>query len=244
MIMKKLNIAVMVTLTGLSFQAYAGNDDRVGSAGATELLINPWTRNAAMADAGVASCRGVESIFTNIAGMAFTKNFELGFVRSNLYGFGEAGIAMNAMAFAKKFGEQNSIGLTFNSLNFGEIPVTTTDNPEGLGTYFTPRYFNLGFAFARAFSNSIYGGIVVRMINESITNIRANGVSFDAGIQYVTGEKDQIKFGINLKNVGPPMSFSGPSTPSPTPQPRTTLLRSPPILPGRVAASATQMLTL
>lgn len=207
--MKKLRILGMVALTGLSLQGFAGNEDRVGSAGATELLINPWTRNAAMADAGVASCRGIESIFTNIAGLAFTKNLEVGFVRSNLYGFGEAGIAMNTFAFGKKLGEQNTIGLTFNSLNFGDIPVTTVDNPEGLGTYYSPRYFNLGFAYARAFSNSIYGGIVVRVINESITNIRANGVSFDAGIQYVTGEKDQIKFGINLKNVGPPMSFSG-----------------------------------
>jgi hypothetical protein len=207
--MKKLKITAMVLLTGAGLNAYAGNEDRVGSAGATELLINPWTRNAAMADAGVATCRGIESMFMNVAGLAFTKNLEVGFVRSNLYGFGEAGIAMNSMAFGKKIGEQNSIGLTFTSLNFGDIPVTTVDNPEGTGTFFSPRYMNLGIAFARAFSNSIYGGIVVRAINQSITNVRANGVAFDAGIQYVTGEKDQIKFGINLKNVGPPMSFSG-----------------------------------
>jgi histidinol phosphatase-like PHP family hydrolase len=37
----------------------------------------------------------------------------------------------------------------------------------------------------------------------------ANGVAIDAGIRYVTGEQDQIKFGITLKNVGPTMRFKG-----------------------------------
>ena len=47
------------------------------------------------------------------------------------------------------------------------------------------------------------------MISESISNLKANGVALDAGIRYVTGEQDQIKFGIALKNVGPVMRFKG-----------------------------------
>ena len=47
------------------------------------------------------------------------------------------------------------------------------------------------------------------MISEQISNVGANGVALDAGIQYVTGEKDNIKFGISLKNVGPRLSFTG-----------------------------------
>ena len=31
----------------------------------------------------------------------------------------------------------------------------------------------------------------------------------DAGIQYRTGEEDELKFGISFKNWGPRMSFSG-----------------------------------
>jgi hypothetical protein len=34
-------------------------------------------------------------------------------------------------------------------------------------------------------------------------------VAIDAGIRYVTGEEDQIKFGITLKNVGPTMTYRG-----------------------------------
>ena len=65
-----------VTLS-LSFGAYAGNEDRVGSAGATELLINPWARGAAFADAGIANGIGLGATFTNIAGLALQKRLRL-----------------------------------------------------------------------------------------------------------------------------------------------------------------------
>jgi hypothetical protein len=34
-------------------------------------------------------------------------------------------------------------------------------------------------------------------------------MAIDAGIRYVTGEQDQIKFGITLRNVGPVMKYKG-----------------------------------
>jgi hypothetical protein len=68
---------------------------------------------------------------------------------------------------------------------------------------------NIGISYAKIFSNSIYGGVTVKMISEQISNIGASGIALDAGIQYVTGVKDNMKFGISLKNVGPRMSFSG-----------------------------------
>lgn len=204
--MKTQYISVFAA-TLMALQANAGNQDRVGSAGATELLINPWTRSASMSDANVASVSGLEGAFINLGGLAQLKKMDLVAVRTNLFGKDVAKV--NAIGFATKVGESNVLALTYTGVNFGNIPVTTVDNPEGIGTTFSPRYTLLGLSYARAFSNSIYGGIQMKVINESISNAKANGVAFDAGIKYVTGEKDQIKFGINLKNVGPPMSYSG-----------------------------------
>ncbi len=42
-----------------------------------------------------------------------------------------------------------------------------------------------------------------------MADMSAQGVAIDAGIQYVTGPMENIKFGIALKNVGPTMKFSG-----------------------------------
>jgi len=94
-------------------------------------------------------------------------------------------------------------------MNFGDIPITTVENPEGNIGFFSPRtnIFNVGYA--RKFSSSISGGINFKVISESISNMKANGIAIDAGIRYVTGEEDQLKFGITLKNVGPVMRYSG-----------------------------------
>lgn len=204
----KIKIAVVLVAGIFSLPtANAGNEDRVGSAGATELLINPWSRSASCASAGIASVTGIEATFINVAGLAFTTKTEVNFVRTSW--LGSSGISFNQAGIAQRIGETSVIGLTFNSMNFGDLDVTTEDLPEGgIGT-FSPKFFNIGFSYAKEFSNSIYGGITVKAISESISNLKATGVAFDAGIRYVTGEKDQIKFGITLKNVGPPMSYNG-----------------------------------
>lgn len=186
----------------------AGNKDRSGQAGASELLINPWARSSGWGNVSTSCGQGLEALFTNIAGTGFTKGTEIIFSYTNWL----KGSGVNLMAFglSQKLGTNGGVlTVAIMSMNFGEIDITTTSSPEGgLGT-FKPSYMNINLAYAKAFSNSIYGGINIKIINESISDASATGIALDAGIQYVTGEKDQIKFGIALKNVGAPMKFSG-----------------------------------
>lgn len=202
--MNKLILAgtLLVTLS-----ATAGNEDRVGSAGASHLLINPWSRSSAAGDAGIASANGLEATYMNIAGLAFTDKTQIKFNYSNW--MGNAGISLNSAGIAQRISESDVISVSIQSMNFGDIPITTVANPEGNIGFFSPRanIFNVGYA--KSFSKSIYGGINFKVISENISNLRATGVAIDAGIRYVTGERDQIKFGIALKNVGPVMSFKG-----------------------------------
>ncbi len=186
----------------------AGNNDRSGQAGASELLINPWARSSGWGGVGTSCTQGMEGLFTNIAGTAFAKGTDVVFSYTNWLSGSETNIY--AFGLSQKLGKNAGVlTVAFMSMNFGDITITTTNSPEGgLGT-FTPSYLNINLAYAKAFSNSIYGGLAIKIISESITNVSAMGIALDAGIQYVTGEKDQIKFGVALKNVGPPMKFSG-----------------------------------
>ncbi|MDA7580120.1 MAG: PorV/PorQ family protein [Crocinitomicaceae bacterium] len=206
--MIKIKSALIVGVAVVtSLAVNAGNEDRVGSAGASHLLVNPWARSSALGDASIASSNGLEATFTNIAGLAFTENTELKFNYSNW--MGNAGIAFNSAGIAQRVSENDVIAVSVQSMNFGDIQITTVANPEGNIGFFSPRanVFNLGYA--RSFSQSIYGGINFKVISESISNLKANGVAIDAGIRYVTGEQDQIKFGITLKNIGPVMKYKG-----------------------------------
>ena len=202
--MKFQLLAVALIITGSLF---AGNPDRAGSAGAGQLLINPWARTAGLANSSMASVRGIESNYLNVAGMAFTKKTEIIFT-NNQYLVG-TDIQLNSLGFSQRVGESSVIGFSVTSMNFGDIAITTADLPEGGIGNFSPTYSNIAVSFAKEFSNSIYGGLTMRVLSESISNVRAQGMCFDAGIRYVTGENDQLRFGIALKNVGPPMRFRG-----------------------------------
>ena len=117
--------------------------------------------------------------------------------------------SISSFGFAQKIGESGVLGFAVMSMDFGDIEITTVDLPDGgMGTY-APKFMNMAVSYAKIFSNSIYGGVTVKMISEQISNVGANGVALDAGIQYVTGKTDNLKFGISLKNVGPRMSFTG-----------------------------------
>ena len=186
---------------------YAGNKDRSGQAGATELLINPWARSSGWGNVSTANVKGLEAMFINVAGLAFTKRTDLVFSHTTYLKGSDINIF--AFGFSQRIGETGVIGMNVVSMSFGEINVTTPDSPEGgLGQY-KPNLLNVAIAYAKAFSNSIYGGITIKIISESIADVSAQGIAIDAGIQYVTGDMEQVKFGIALKNIGPRMKFSG-----------------------------------
>ena len=191
----------------LTFSVHAQNEDRIGAAGASELLINPWARSAGLGDAGIATTKGLESQHLNIAGLAFTDRTQIKFNYTNW--LGSAGVSLNSAGIAQRVSDQDVVAVSVQAFGYGDIDITTVQNPEGnIGT-FSPRKNILGLGYAREFSNSIYAGLNVKIISEQISNLRASGVALDAGVKYVTGEQDQINFGITLKNVGPTMVFRG-----------------------------------
>ena len=70
--MKKIySIALIAGLLLTWGNMYAGNEQRAGQAGASELLINPWAASSGWADAGSSSIHGIEALFHNVAGTAY-----------------------------------------------------------------------------------------------------------------------------------------------------------------------------
>jgi hypothetical protein len=205
--MTRSGVLALAAWAMMAAPATAGNPDRAGSAGATQLLINPWARSSGWGLANTASVTGVEAMFGNVAGLAQINKTELMF--SNTRWLEGSGVQVNSVGLGQKVGAAGVLGITATTMSFGDLMVTTFDQPEGgLGT-FRPNMANIGIAYSKEFSNSIYGGMLIRVISESIANIRTQGICFDAGIHYVTGPMDNVRFGIALRNVGPAMQFNG-----------------------------------
>ena len=207
--MKNLYSLTLIIFLSLifSFGLIAGNPDRSGQAGAYELTINPWARSSGWHGLNSANIRGVEAMNLNPGGIAFTKKTEVVF--SNTQFLKGSDININALGFSVKAGESGVIAFNIIAMDFGDILTTTEDVPEGGIGNFSPQFINIGLGYSKSFSSSIHTGFVLRAISESIANASATGFSFDAGVQYVTGLRDEIKFGIALRNVGPGMSYKG-----------------------------------
>jgi hypothetical protein len=214
---KKLLAALTLSVVALQF-TYAGNGDRAGSAGSTDLLINPWARSSGWAGANTAFSRGLESQFTNVAGMAFTKKTEIIFAHSMW--LAGTGINIESFGFSQNLGAQRGvIGVSVMSLNSGKISETTVNQPEGTGNTYQVSNLNIAVSYSRAFSKKISGGFTMRIITQGLSNVNSTGFAIDAGIQYKTKlgkrkidgieDDDNLFFGITLKNIGPRMRANG-----------------------------------
>jgi hypothetical protein len=206
---KKITLFVALTLS--MGNAFAGNPDRQGEAGAYELLINPWARTSGLANMGVSYITGAEAVGLNPAGLArMSGDLEIGLSHA-IYLKG-TGLGMNALAVGFRLGENSAMAVSLNAMSFGDIQVTTINQPEGTGATYSPRFVNVGLSYATVFDKKVSVGVTLRGISESITDVSASGFSLDAGVQYMSGSKEypeRFKFGIALRNIGSNMQFGG-----------------------------------
>lgn len=206
---KKLTITltVLLALIALSTDMFAGGGKRNGTAGAQELLIPISARGLAMSGADVSGISGLDAIFYNPAGFGSTAfGTEAMFSYMNYIadiGFSFGGVGVN-------LGDLGSLGFSIRTLDFGEIPVTTVENPYGDGTTFSPSFFIGGITYSNALTDRIRVGLNINLISETIIRTSASGVSFDAGIQYSgLAGVDGLKMGVVLRNLGSQLKFEG-----------------------------------
>ena len=201
----KINLFSFLILS-ISFSLFAGNEDRVGSAGASQLLINPWARSLSLGDASVASVNGIESSYINIAGLTSISKAQIKVNHTNW--LSSASIGFYSVGYGQKLDSTSFIGIAVQSMSFGDNNITTVDNPEGGIGVFSPKTSIINFGYAKLFTKNVSGGLNFKIISESITNLSATGIAFDAGIKYVMDDQ-RLRIGITLKNLGPKMKLSG-----------------------------------
>jgi hypothetical protein len=183
-------------------------NQRTGTAAATELLVPVGARDLAMGGASIASSYGVESIHWNPAGLGRLTHSAEGMFSMMSY---IADINVNYGAVAASFGEFGIMALSVKSIDFGDIPLTTQEDPEGLGgqTY-SPNYITLGLTYGRQLTDAISVGVTGKLISERIDRVSATGFAVDVGLQYngLVGVRG-LQLGVTVKNIGPQLEYSG-----------------------------------
>jgi len=201
----KVLMFVLVATISLSM-VFAGSDKRRGTAGAQELLLPVGAVGTAMGGSYGAVISGIEAAYWNPAGVAkLDGNGEVIFSHMDYI----ADIDVEYAAIASRVGSFGVLGATLKTINFGEIPVTTTETPDGTGETYSPRYMTMGVVYSRVMTDRINFGVKLNLISETIMRVSATGAALNAGVQYRTAD-DGFMMGVALRNLGTDMIFNGP----------------------------------
>lgn len=181
----------------------AGDTSRKGTTGAEQLLIPVGARSIATAGAFIANTTGVEAIYYNPAGLAVSGKSELMISYMDYL----ADLNVTYLAAAANLGEFGAIGFTYKSLDFGDIPVTTVEAPDGTGASYSPGFYTVGLTYSKVITDRVAFGVNFKYIHEGIMSTSAEGAALDFGVQYTFS--NNLFLGVAVKNIGTNMSYSG-----------------------------------
>ncbi|GBD87915.1 hypothetical protein BMS3Abin03_01849 [bacterium BMS3Abin03] len=199
--MKK--ILLIIFSLALLTSAFAGDVSRKGTTGAEELLIPVGARGIATGGSFLANITGLESIYYNPAGLDVNPRTEAMFSYVNYL----ADINVSYFAIGTSLGDIGSIAFDLKSFDFGDIPITTVQFPDGTGQTYSPTFLTLGFTYSKVLTDRISIGTNLKLITENIQNTSATGFAIDAGVQYRFNET--LMLAATVKNIGTNMEFSG-----------------------------------
>jgi hypothetical protein len=195
-----------VAVVGVGFSSSLAQNERRGTAGASELLVPVTARTAGYSSAltsGLVGLNPLEAVRSNPAGMTSGSGTSAIFSRSEYV----ADIGINYFGVGQAFGN-NVLAITVNSWDFGDIQKTTETSPETGDLTYSANNVVFGVSYARLFTDRISAGFTIKGISETIDDVSATGLAFDAGMTYVAGESG-LRFGVALQHFGPQMAYSG-----------------------------------
>lgn len=199
--MKKL--LIMIFFVTEIVNLIAGDISRKGTTGAEQLLIPVGARSIATGGAFLANTVGVEAIYYNPAGLAVSGKSEAMFSYMSYI----ADLNVSYIAAGANLGELGSFGFSFKTVQFGEIPITTIEAPDGTGATYSPSYFVGGLTYSKVITDRVAAGVNIKLVHEGIQNTSADGLALDFGVQYRFPKN--LSIGVAVKNIGTNMSYSG-----------------------------------
>ncbi|MGB5105417.1 MAG: PorV/PorQ family protein [Candidatus Zixiibacteriota bacterium] len=203
--MKKIFLLSSALLILTSAMLLAGNEIKIGTAGAQELRIPVGSRGSALGGAMIANSYGAEALYWNPAGAANQAGTEAMF--SHLEYFADMNLEYVAVTTTVEgFG---TLGASVKVLSIGDMLKTTWDDQQGSsGETFNPTFSVIGLTYARQFTDRVSFGATAYFVNEKVEQVSARGTAFDFGFTYQPNWQG-LKFGVVVKHIGPQMQFTG-----------------------------------
>lgn len=209
--LKNLLKVVFILLVAVSLYAQSGpSSDRISKVGTTAgqfLKIGVSARALSMGGAFTSVANDVSTIYWNPAGLSQVKAHEAMFTHVDWI----AGTKYDFGALTIHMGSEGAVGLMVSSLSSGDMAVTTVEQPEGTGEFFSTQHVAVGISYARYLTDKFSIGFTGKFVNEQIWHMSASTIALDIGTLFTTPFWG-IKLGAVISNFGPKMKLDGRDT--------------------------------
>lgn len=202
---RKLLTLAVLAVVAISLPVSA----RLGGAGssASFLTMGAGARPIGMGCAYTALAEGPDALFWNPSGIVKLSGPAATFGQAVLF----AGMLEENLAVAFPLGETGADALGFQVLAHlsGPIEVTTFEDQNGTGNYYSANNIAVGITYARRMTEKFTAGITLKGIDLMLDRVMAVGFAVDFGAAYEIKETNNLRIAFAIQNFGPDMSFKG-----------------------------------
>lgn len=177
---------------------------KIATTAAQFLGISVGPRAISMGSAYVASKNDATLLFWNPGAIAQTGKTQ--FVFSNTQWL--VGTQFRWFGGMLNIDGENSVGLSFTQLDYGEEEITTVAQPDGIGQYWNANDLAIAVSYARRLTDRFSMGGSVKYISQSIYNESAHTFAIDLGLLFVTSFND-MRLGVSMSNFGGELQLDG-----------------------------------
>ncbi len=197
------SIVLMALFSGLVLTAQAQiipslGGDRSGTSGFQFLKIPVDARSAALGESVVATTKDLSALYWNPALVSHLPGIQAGFQHTAYF----VDIQMEYAGVSYQIpGSNMALGFSVQTLNSGEMKVTTEFQPFGTGETFRLVDLAAGLTFSQQLTDLFSYGVTSKYIRESVAGISAGTLAFDLGIHYSVGSTG-AQMGVSVRNFG------------------------------------------
>lgn len=195
-----------VLASGQVLAQYSDVISKRGGTAAPFLGISMGASGTGMGSAFVAKADDPSAMYWNPAGLARLEGIQLMFDHTSWL----ADVNYNYFAVTYNMGDAGTIGFSYTASEYGDMEVTTIDEPDGNGQLFTAMDAVMSLAYAVSLTDKFDIGFNPKIIYQSVWNTSAMAVAIDIGVKYITPFDDMV-LGMSITNFGTDMKLTGRS---------------------------------
>ncbi len=200
--MKKIIITFL--LITISIACYAEPFAPVGTATGQFLTIGVGGREVAMGEAVTALTEGSGSVFWNPAGVVDGCANDI----YAAYNQWPAGIHVGALSYAYVNPKIGTFSVNAKYVNFGEMEVTTVEDPNGTGSMLQMTNYAVGLTYGKYLTDKVSFGLTAKLVNEKYGANGYTTVAWDVGLMYRASFRN-LKIGMSILNFSNKVQYSG-----------------------------------